>query len=84
MSVAWNHSPDTPDRPDTGRRGRFGTFRFALVTTDGRPLGAIAYVRPDSRPGDITPQGLRVVQVLDQSDDELRILVVEPVSEDAT
>ena len=81
MLVAWSDSLDVPASHSI-TCGRFSTFRFALVTTDGQPLDAVAYARPDSKPGDVTSQGLRVVRVLERRrDNELPVLVVEPVGD---
>jgi hypothetical protein len=47
MFVPWNESLSPPAAPSI-RSGH--TFDFAVLTADGRPLGAIAYVRSRSRP----------------------------------
>jgi hypothetical protein len=59
-------------------------FRFALISTDGDALGAVAFARGDFEPGDVIPQGpgrsLRVTAVVEpEQDGELPLLVVEPV-----
>ena len=81
MFVAWNEALAVAAAHRVGR-GRFDSFRFALVTSDGDLLDAVAYARPDSKPDDITLAGLRVLHVLAPGrPGELPVLVVEPENE---